>query len=203
MGEVILSCWSSLYTELNHNPIKWCWEEQSSYSLGFTSQSLHPNPEEMGKLSFQLILMASPGPLGLRGPQSSDILELILFSQFKIPWAWLDHSETACFISITTLSIHSHFLQQQLSNQRWKASTKFYEQQHRLNKVLFTTRIVSDNIMLDKSSTYWKNIRSKKDSQQNFFFLQHAFTGHWVAEAQEKYSRLTVKTIDLNKKTVQ
>lgn len=113
MDEVILSCWSSLYTELNHNPIKWCREEQSSYSLGFTSHSLHPNPEEMGKWSFQLLLMAGPGPLGLRGPQSSDLLQLILFSSFKIPLGWLDHSNPACFTAITTLCIHCHFLQQQ------------------------------------------------------------------------------------------
>lgn len=83
MDEVILSCWSSQCTALNHNPIKWCREEQSSYSVGLTSQSLHPNPEEMGKWSFQLLLMAGPGPLGLRGPQSSDILELILFTCFR------------------------------------------------------------------------------------------------------------------------
>lgn len=35
--------------------------------------------------SFQLILMDSPGPVGLRGPQSSDILQLIWFSRCKIP----------------------------------------------------------------------------------------------------------------------
>lgn len=60
MDEVILRCWSSLYTELNHNPIKWCREEQSSYSLGFTSQSLHPNPEEMGKWSFPVRFNGQP-----------------------------------------------------------------------------------------------------------------------------------------------
>lgn len=49
------------------NPIKWRQEEQSPYSFGFTSESLHPKPEEMGKWSFQLILMGSPGPLGLKG----------------------------------------------------------------------------------------------------------------------------------------
>lgn len=73
-------CSTPPHAELNHNPIKWCREEKSPYSLGFTSQSLHPNPEEMGgKWSFQPVLMDGPEPLGLRGPQSSDVLELILF----------------------------------------------------------------------------------------------------------------------------
>lgn len=106
----IFSCRSSVRTEPNHNPMKWCQDEQSSYSPGLESQSLHPNPEEMGKWSFQLTLMARPGALGLRGPQSSDVLQLILLSCFKIAGGWQDHGEPA---AITTLCIHSHFLQQQ------------------------------------------------------------------------------------------
>ena len=85
LDKVILDCWSYLYTELHHNPMKWCREEQSSCSLGFTSQSLHPNPKEMGKWSFQLLLMTSPGPLGLRAPQSSDTLELVWFRRVGMP----------------------------------------------------------------------------------------------------------------------
>lgn len=116
---------SSLDTDLNPNPIKWRQEEQSPYSFGFTSQSLHPKPEEMGKWSFQLILMGSPGPLGLRGPQSSDIhcssCCSVALRCHETGWTTGSlHVQTA----IASLRVMSHFLQWQLFNPRWNRSNR-------------------------------------------------------------------------------
>lgn len=41
-------------------------KEQSFHSLGFTSQSLHPNPEETGKWTFQLSALGGTEPGGWR-----------------------------------------------------------------------------------------------------------------------------------------
>lgn len=114
MDELILSSWSSLHTELNHNPIKRCRGEQSSYSFGFASQSLHPNPEEMGKRSFPAHFNGQPWASWFVGPQSSNRPELIFVLFLRCQKA---DRTTECFKAITTHSVHSHFLQQQLSNQ--------------------------------------------------------------------------------------
>lgn len=79
------------------NPIKWRQEEQSPYSFGFTSESLHPKPEEMGKWSFQLILMGSPGPLGLKGTTELWHAQQrrMLFRCSKMPRDWVYLRESA------------------------------------------------------------------------------------------------------------
>lgn len=79
------------------NPIKWRQEEQSPYSFGFTSESLHPKPEEMGKWSFQLILMGSPGPLGLKGTTElwRAQQQRMLFRCSKMPRDWVYRRESA------------------------------------------------------------------------------------------------------------
>lgn len=124
MDELILSSWSSLHSELNHNPIKWCREEQSFHSFGFASQSLHPNPEEMGKWRFPACYKGQPWAsrfvrtTKLRHTQNS-FSSVLRCQKAK--------GTTARFKEITAHCILSHFLQQP-THQQWNTLINLSEE---------------------------------------------------------------------------
>lgn len=123
MDMAFVSCWSSLYIELDHNPMKCAEKNRAPILFDLHHSASTQTQRKWRKWSFQLILMASPELLVCADHKAPTYYSS--FGSFdaryhKIDWARVN---SRCFGQYNTFLFNSHFLQQQQSNQRWNTLT--------------------------------------------------------------------------------